>query len=104
MSLSDGVRFVRLLVSVSCFQDTRSKLRLRLKVTRRHAMSKHQGRATLSHTQRNSSVYVIMFHLYFVHTQSHTYTAFFYYKNKILFGVYDIWQGLIFQKVGTNFI
>lgn len=70
MSLSDGVRFVRLLVSVSCFQDTRSKLRLRLKVTRRHAMSKRQGRAILSHTQRNSSVYVMMFHLYFVH--SHT--------------------------------
>lgn len=84
MSVSVGVHFVRLLVSVSCFQDTRSKLRLRLKVTTKHAMSKRQGRATLSHTQRNSSVYVMMFHLYFGHTQFHTYTAFFYCKNKYL--------------------
>lgn len=73
MAVSVGVHFVRLLVSVSCFQDTRSKLRLRLKVTTRHAISKRQGRATLSDTQRNSSVYVMMFH-YTLYTHNTTLT------------------------------
>lgn len=71
MVVSVGVHFVRLLVSVSCFQDTRSKLRLRLKVTTRHAISKRQGWATLSDTQRNSSVYVMMFIILCTHTIPH---------------------------------